>query len=197
MNCTSFHQTGSGNSLSRNANEKARFQSILERLFNAAGKQRSDYRKVIVEYLKFSTISDELISTLINSSIRRTRPDRLDVPIDILQQLGNRVYDYAYQFLIDDIKSWSHLNNGRAYEPNDDYWFILLRSVARSDADVHKRFRYANMCAGATSRGVLEGVVEALGDIGSADAYRLLEVQFINHDDPFIAELAREVCQDR
>ncbi len=183
----------SGSLLSRNVNEKARFKSILKSLFDTKGHQRAELRRVIVDYLKFSPIADQLISELITSAIKRKSDDRLDVPIDILQQLGSRIYDYAYQFLVDDIKSWNHLHSDRAYEPDDDYWYILLRSVARSDVEAMKRIGYVNMCAGATSRGVLEGVVEALGDIESPEAMSFLECEFFNHEDVFIKELAREV----
>lgn len=197
MNTINFAPTDMGTSVSSNANEKARFRTILTRLFSEQGEKRVALRKVVVEYLMFSPISDSLISELITNSIKHSRPDRLDVPIDVLGQLGDVIYDYAYQFLVDDIKSWSHLHGDRAYEPNDDYWYILLRSVARSSVETQKRIRYANMCAGATSRGVLEGVVEALGDIDTEDAYAMLKSQFFTHDDAFIADLAREVYEGR
>lgn len=195
MNVMEFDLQSLDAGIANSAGEKVRFRAILARLFAARGADRNDLRNVVIEYLSFSPISDSLITELIVSSIKHNGPDRLDVPIDILEHLGEAIYDYAYQFLVDDIKSWNHLHSGRAYEPDDDYWYILLRSVARSKIAAQKRIRYANMCAGASSRGVLEGVVEALGDIETTDALAMLKSQFFDHDDMFIRDLAREVYE--
>jgi len=173
----------------RASGENVRLQSILMKHVEAKGRERTALRDVLVEYLQFSLQATDLTHELIERCIEIPLPSRLDIAIDVLSQLERSIYDYARQFLINDIKNWSHLYSSRAYEPNDDYWYILLRSVAQADIDGKLKLQFISMCSGATSRGVLEGVVEALTDVDTPEAKRRLEV-FCDHADPFVSDLA-------
>ena len=172
--------------------ESTRFRSILQRHIAATGLLRNQLREVLVEYLRFSQKSHLLINELITCSVDTKSPDRLDVAIDVLSQLRLAIYDYAYRFLVEDIRRWSSLYPGQAYEPNDDYWYVLLRSVSQSDISEELKLQFVSMCCEAVSRGVLEGVVEALGDIDTDKSRDRLR-RFSSHRDPFIAELANEI----
>lgn len=176
--------------------ERSRFLSILRRHMRATGTERSKLRNVVIDYLRFSPNADELINSLISTCVESKITGRLDVAIDILSQLGVQILRYAWQFLVNDIKNWNGLYPNRAYEPNDDYWYILLRSVAQSDASAEERVRFVRMCGKAQSRQVLEAVVESLGDIGTPDAFAEIE-KFAISADPFIAELASELLSNQ
>ena len=99
---------------------------------------------------------------------------------------------YAKRFLIDDIKNWSHLYPGRAYEPDDDYWYILLRSAARCSASESAKLSLLSMCLGATSRGIKEAVLESLADVGTSQDAAMINV-LASDPDPFISDLAEEL----
>lgn len=171
--------------------ENARFRTIIRQHAEGHGSVRKELRLQLVEYLRYSPNSDSLIDELIRFCVSLPSPDRLDIAIDVLSQIGRTIYDYAYRFLVDDIKKWSNLYPGRAYKPNDDYWYILLRSVAQSETNDDLKLSLVSMCCEATSRGVLEAVVEALGDIGDIANPQLTKLS--RHDDKSIAELATEV----
>jgi len=175
----------------RASGENVRLKSILTRHVDAKGQERSELRNVLVEYLQYSPQSTALTHELIEHCIEIPLPSRLDVAIDILSQLQRSIYGYARQFLINDIKNWTHLYPDRAHKPNDDYWYILLRSVAQADIDDKLKLQFISMCSGATSRGVLEGVIEALADVGTPEAKRRLEV-LCDHTDPFLSDLAAD-----
>lgn len=176
----------------RASGENARLKTILMKHVYAEGQERASLRDVLVEYLQFSLQNADLTHELIGRCIEIPLPSRLDIAIDILSQLQRSIYVYAHQFLINDISNWSQLYPRRAYEPNDDYWYILLRSVAQADIEDKFKLQFILMCSKATSRGVLEGVVEALSDVGTPEAKRQLE-SFRNNEDPFLSELAAEV----
>ena len=176
--------------------ERSRFLSILRRQMLATGANRTKLRQVVVDYLRFSLNADELISSLISTCVESKISGRLDAAIDVLSHLGVQILHYAQQFLINDIKNWNGLYPNRAYEPNDDYWYILLRSVAQSDAPADERVRFVRMCAKAESREIREAVIESLGDIGTSDAFAEIK-KFVVSDDPFISELASEILSNQ
>ena len=175
--------------------EAFRFRSILARLLNANGDDRRKLRNSLVEYLRFSPRSDDLINALITDCVESNAEGRLDTAIDVLNQLGGRILRYAQEFLFTDIKCWDTRYPNRAYEPNDEYWYILLRSVGQSHAVPYDKVQFVRMCRTANSRHIVEAVLESLGDIGTTDA--IIEIKkLINHEDPFISSLAIEILEN-
>lgn len=172
--------------------EMARFRTILRRHVQSRGASRRELRNVLYEYLAFSPQTNDLMNELIMYCIDLAVPQRLDVAIDILSQLNGAIYDYAWKFLMEDINHWSNLYPDKMYKPNDDYWYILLRSVAQSNIPDDLKLRFVSMCSIDSPRGILEGVVEALGDIDTESAREELK-QFCDHQDQFVAELASEI----
>jgi hypothetical protein len=121
-------------------------------------------------------------------------PSKLDIAIDLLSELGSELVDYAMRFLTKDIHRWNQLYSDRAYEPNDDYWYILIRSVARTSVDESKQLNFLSLCENNATRGVLEGIVEALGDMETANSRTMLQ-GYCTNSDPFIAELAADILE--
>lgn len=175
--------------------EAFRFRSILARLFNAKGETRENLRKTLLEYLRFSPRSDDLINTLISECVESKVEGRFEIAIDVLSQLGSQILRYAQEFLFNDIKCWDTRYPNRAYEPNDEYWYVLLRSVGQSHAVPFDKVQFIKMCRTAESRQIVEAVLESLGDIGTTDA--VIEInKLINHEDPFISSLAKEILEN-
>ena len=176
--------------------ERSRFLSILRRHLGARGIERMKLRDVLKAYLTFSPKADQLINDLISACVEMKVPGRLDAAIDILSLLGGQILRYARDFLINDIKNWNHLYPSRSYEPNDDYWYILLRAVAQAKIPADDRIKFVCMCRTAGNRHIVEAVLEALNDIGTDEAYAEIDT-FRRYPEPFIAELASELVSNR
>lgn len=176
--------------------ETERFRSITNRYLSSSGQENERLRTAILKYLKFSPESDLLINDFISLAVDSKSEGRLDAAIDVLNQLGRTILRYANEYLINDIKMWDLRFPGRAYEPNDEYWYVLLRSVGQCGAVPQDRLSFVKMCQTAADRGIVEAVVESLGDIGTTEAFREIE-KFLSHDDQFIVGLAREILEAR
>jgi hypothetical protein len=171
------------------------FRHSVRSLLSCAGSPRAALRNVVKEALlaarePFSRI-DELLATC--TSVAST--DRLDMAVDVLAETGHLVWRYAWDFLVRDVQQWNPYSD-RAYEPNDDHWYILLRAVARCNAPDDARLRFILACSGASRRGILEGVVEALGDLEMEEAASKLREMADAHEDAFIRKLASDVLDD-
>ena len=174
--------------------EEARFRKILRDHAMASGDQRARLRKVLVEYLRFSPQSDALINGLILDCMEFASPERLDIAIDILSQLGCSLVSYTKHFLLSDVSNWNNLYTQREYEPDDDYCYVLLRSLARANVPEASKLSIILGCVEGGTRGILEAVVEALADMKTSKShYELVRlVELTKNSDPFIAELAQE-----
>lgn len=161
------------------------------RLFTVGLLERSGLRQKIVSLIERARSRERCIDELLQVCTSEGGPDGLGVAIDVLAETGGIVLNYARDYLFRDIKEW-HPVAERAYEPNDDYWYILLRAVARTNAPEDEKLRFISLCEGAATVGILEGVVEALGDLGSAAALEGLRNFTESKYDPFIQQLAKE-----
>ena len=172
--------------------EIGRFRSILKRHATCSGVERARSRKVLVEYITFSPNSRLLINELILHCISMKSPDRLDVAIDVLSEVGDAIVNYAYDYLQRDIQQWVKLYPRAKFRPNDDYWYVLLRAVGRCDGNEDKRFQILSACQDEPTRGVAESVVEGLADLGTPKALALLRNYADTNRDAFIRRLASE-----
>lgn len=171
---------------------------LARTLIRSPRKDRHLWRQVIRIVLQKARVTERptCIDRLLRVFISEGGPDGLDDAIDILATTGAIVLDYAWEYLQRDIELWNS-HSERAYRPNDDYWYVLLRAVARSNRPERDRLRLILCCASAQSRGVREGVVEALRDLDTPAAHDRLR-KFAAHDeDGFIRDIAREALEDR
>ncbi len=175
--------------------EYGRFRMIFRYYAAASGDRRRELRDELILYLRFSPQSECLINELIELAVDHHSPDRLDLAIDILSQLGDRLFEYAHSFLIRDVDRWNHVYWGRAYEPDDDYWYVLLRSVGQAEIAEATKLMFITSCLIESNRGIAEAVVEALGDIDSEAARHAL-CGLTNEQDSFIAELAQHALDE-
>jgi len=157
--------------------------------------KRSSLRGLIRDRLLAARDPNRGIDALIEICTTEGGADGLDVAIDILSRTDSLLSVYAWDYLQRDLLEWNRFSD-RAYQPNDDHWYILLRSVARARLPERERFRFISCCADATSRGIREGVVEGLRDLATPSAILRLG-RFATEDaDPFIQQIAREALAD-
>lgn len=171
------------------------FGRLVKLLLHCPSQQKGSCRDNIVRFILIAQDPDKYIDELLRLCTDDANPDRLGIAIDVLSQTGDVICDYAWSYFCRDVKAWQQWTE-RAYEPNDDYWYILLRSVARSQTDANRRLKSIRSCAGASSRGMREAVVEALGDLGTDAAHELLKSIAAHDEDPFVRSLARERLDD-
>ncbi len=177
--------------------EEQRFLLIAGQLDEAKGEKRHKLKNVVFQYLQFSPNADYLITEFISACLQMKSPDRLDFAIDVLSRTGRQIVLYAQKYLEQDIASWSKLNPNKKFQPNDDYWYVLLRSIAKCKVAKKEALQIISACQDEGSFGVGEGVVEALGDIGTVESKRLLESISKAHPVLRVKELAREVLLDQ
>lgn len=135
------------------------------------------------------------IELVLNVCLKSGLPGRLETAIDVLSQLNQALFRFVQERLYRDITEWD-LSSERAYRPSDDYWYVLLRSVAQTNVDYDKRYRLIASMRDATTRGMREALVEALGDLGGSRAERLLCEIAKTDSDPFIQRLVTEALED-
>lgn len=119
----------------------------------------------------------------------------LDAAIDVLAKTGPLVLEYSWDYLKWDVRSWTP-STERAYRPNDDYWYILLRAVGRAAVSENERFRFLTCCAHAEPRGIREAVVEGLRDLGTKAARERISRFATEDPDEFIRTIAREPFEE-
>lgn len=156
---------------------------------------RAFFRTQLIGLLSKARNPGRCIDALLRVCTTEGGPDGLDAAIDVLAKAGSLILDYAWEYLQWDIRNWVP-SSERAYQPNDDCWYILLRAVGRVAVSEKERFRFISCCAHAESRGIREGVVEGLRDLGSRAAQDRIR-QFADEDhDLFIRKIAREALDD-
>lgn len=168
---------------------------LASRLVSGGIQQRRELREAVVSILKKTRNAESCIDVFLDICTTTGGPDGLDIAIDVLSDAGDLVLIYAWDFLQRDLLNWSPASD-RAYEPNDGYWYVLLRAVARAAISEEDRLGFIACCCGAESRGIREGVVEGLRDLGTPAAnYRLRQIAE-GDSDAFIRHLAREAMDE-
>ena len=111
----------------------------------------------------------------------------------MLCQLDLSLLAFARNCLCSNIEVFS----GNAFQPDGEFWYILIRSIALSGISNELKLNFIRLCQSNNpkEREILEGVIEALVDIGCEDSASILK-GLLGHQDPFIAELAEEAISD-
>jgi hypothetical protein len=173
----------------------ALFRHTVRSLISSSANGRKSLREAVVRRLLSAREPYAGIGELLDLCSSSANPDRLDVAIDVLAATGDLVFRYAWEYVIRDVQQWGP-RSSRAYQPNDDHWYVLLRAVARCTAPEDARLRLICLCRHAAYRGIAEAVVEALGDLPSDRSCQVLHEFADRHDDPFIRRLASDVLAD-
>jgi hypothetical protein len=164
-------------------------------MVSSPAKQRAAFRAGIVALFAKARDPWRCIDEMLQVCTSEGGPDGLDAAIDVLAKTGQLILEYAWDYLHRDLRHWDPTTD-RAYRPNDDYWYVLLRAVARAAVSQKERFRFIGCCAHAESRGIREGVVEALRDLGSPAAKERLRRFAAEDGDSYIQQIAREALDD-
>jgi hypothetical protein len=195
---TVYHGYGASTYLasSQNSVSVVLFRRTVRTVFACHANLKAPWKKSIIESLTDARNSapERLIDELLFLCSTEGGPDGLDMAIDILAKTKQLVLDYAWDYLGRDPAKWMPDSIG-AKQRNDDYWYILLRAVGRTDADKKDRLRLITLFAGDESRGIRESVVEALGDLRTPEAKKALR-RLKGDADPFIRKIAGEALTD-
>lgn len=176
--------------------ERLRFLTIVEGLETQSLQKKLAIQKVVLEYLKLSPNSDGLINDFILTCLSMKSPNRLELAIDILSETKGQIVDFAGRYLDQDIARWTKLNPEKKFQPNDDYWYVLLRSIGKCGAKQEAAFRIISGCQDELTVGIGEAVVEALGDLNTPHARKLLVHISRSENSQFIRKMARDVLED-
>jgi hypothetical protein len=156
---------------------------------------RAFFRGRLIGLLGKARDPERCIDELLQVCTTEGGSDGLDAAVDVLAKVGPLILDYAWEYLQRDIRNWTP-SSERAYQPNDDYWYVLLRAVGRATVSEKERFRLISCCVHADSRGIREGVVEGLRDLGTRAAKERIR-RFAEEDkDDFIRKIAREALDE-
>ncbi len=182
--------------VTRTAPEHVAFRAKLRGMLNGNAATKNVMRDEIVKRIQSSPTPSLYITLTLSLCSQSSGRGGLYDGIDILSQLGDLMIDYSTTYSISDVMQQGKLFAGTTYRPNDDYWYIIFRSVARCSAKEDSRYQFISACKCATSIGIREGVVEALGDLASKDAQRLLQDIASEDNNAFIRNLATETLKD-
>lgn len=167
------------------------FRRVVRMLLDSPAAGDAESRETLLRIITIAQEPDYYIDELLSLCSGHASIDRLNLAIDVLSRTGELVRAYAWAYLRRDIQQ-----SERAYEPNDDYWYILLRSVARAKGDDSFKFLIIKMCSQAATRGMREAVVDALRDLATESAKALLAELAANDEDEFIRAAARDALDD-
>lgn len=168
---------------------------LIRLLLDCHGSKKAPVRELIVAYLSRVRDAEECIDELLHLCATQGGPDGLDTAIDILAKTQGLLLEYAWAYLQRDLQNW-RADSGRAYKPSDDYWYILLRAVGRTQAAPKERYRFITCCGNATSRAMREAVVLALRDLGTPAAKDRIRKFAAEDADQYVRQVAQEAVED-
>jgi hypothetical protein len=172
------------------------FQRAVHDLLRGSHRERSVRRNNVIDRLRASRDPMGYINELIDQCAMRGGSEGLDIGIDVLSQFGDLVLQYAREFWKKDVKRWGAVNDSHRHHFNDDAWYILLRSAARSDLEPRQKAQMLIYCSIEGSKSVREASVHAFGDMGGTVAARLLRQLSDSDKSPSVREAAIEVLND-
>lgn len=126
----------------------ALFRHMVRSLLSYPTYKRAKLRQAVVDQMLRAREPHAYFDELLDVCTASTTTDRLDTAIDVLSATGDHVLRYAWSYLIRDVNEWNPCSV-RAYHPNDDHWYIILRAVARCHNDEDARFRFISVCGNA------------------------------------------------
>lgn len=177
------------------SSEASRFRIVVKNYLRSPFSQRPELFEQVSKYIRFSPNYDELINefVLICTGTEEV-PDCIEAAVDVLRQFP-AICEYTWQFLIRDVQNYNSTYSERAYKPNDDYWHVLLKSVAGAEVEVSRRIQIIGACRFAASRSMKEIVIESLDEVDDETARELI-AEFTSDEDQFIADLANEILEN-
>lgn len=171
------------------------FSNQIRQLLDAPAARIPALRAEAVERLRRARDPFRYVQTMLDRCVARRSEGGLDFAIDILSQAEDLPLEYALEFCKEDSTAWGK-ENTIGYRPNDDVWFVLLRSAARARANPLECLALMHTCLAAGSRGMREAVVEGLYDLRTAEAKQLLSRIAAEDTDPLIRKLADDNLHD-
>ncbi len=172
------------------------FRRAVHDLVRSSHQERAARRENVIDRLRASSDPMAYLNELIDHCTMRGGSEGLDIGIDVLSQFGDLVLQYAREFWKQDVKRWGAEEDSHRHHFNDDAWYILLRSAARSDLEPWQKVQMLLYCSIDGPGSVREAGVQAFGDLGGAVAARLLRRLRDSDPSPSVRKAATEVLDD-
>ena len=172
------------------------FQRAVYDLVRSSHRDRAVTRHKVVSRLRASRDPMAYINELIDQCVTKGGADGLDIGIDVLSQFGDLVLRYAREFWKKDVSRWDEGNVGRRHHFNDDAWYILLRSAARSRLEQSQKTQMLRYCSTEGPPSVREAGVHAFGDMGGTFAAQFLHDLKNSEQSESVREVVVEVLDD-
>lgn len=160
--------------------ESLRFEHELARFQRAVGSERDASRSAIVRNILAADYPDEYVETILQTLILSSCPGRLDDAVDILSETPRVLPQFVSEVL----------SQPRAAEPDEDYWYVLIRALGKSSLPSSRMF------IGLLWPKSPEAGVEALGDLGDAESLRRLRAVASTDASDFIRQMAAEILEE-
>jgi hypothetical protein len=172
------------------------FRRAVHDLVRSSHQERAVRRENVIGRLRASRDPMGYINELIDHCAVWGGSEGLDIGIDVLSQFGDLVLQYAREFWKKDVERWGAEEDSHRHHFNDDAWYILLRSAARSDLEPWQKAPMLLSCSIDGPKSVREAGAHALGDMGGAVAARLLRRLRDSDHNPSVRAAATEVLDD-
>jgi hypothetical protein len=170
------------------------FRRSVQHLITSHHASRDKLRIDIQNRLKTSRDPEGYLDVLLEECVTKGGPEGLDIAIDTLTPFGSLVLSYARRFWQRDYERWE--DGSTKHHINDDVWYVLLRSAARSNLESWDKIAMLNYCATDGTASIREAAIHALGDVGGVVSARL--IRKITQRDPsrMVRETAQEILSD-
>jgi hypothetical protein len=171
------------------------FRDTLRAFLQSPMGMTSQQRAELAQRIRSAPVTAHYIHEVLRQCTARRGGFGLDNGIDLLTELGTQVLPFARDFLRRDGMRWAQKQT-IVHHDHDDFWHILLGSLARSGLPENDFIGLIEACGQAGHRGLRDAAVLALYELASPQAQIRL-AQFVELDpDPFIRNSARELLED-
>jgi hypothetical protein len=175
------------------------FRRLARNLVKSPRHDRVHPRQAVIDHLRRLRQPVRAVNQFLFECVTAGGPDGLDVAIDVLSQTGLVTFQTAREFLAKDLRVRHSTDRSRS--TSDDVWYVLLRSLCRSDADLFKKLSLTVTAATRGTTSMREAAVHAIRDLIEAnpeiaDVARGLLLPMTRDVNSAVRETAGEALQD-
>lgn len=164
-------------------------QELLDTPLDAPASRLGYFRKKIADRLQVASDPFRLVRELLNICSENRTEGGLHVGVFVLSNMGDLALKCAQKFFEEGL-------SGRPDDPTGDDWYVVLYAAASARVKIAELLSLMRECLHVEKRGVQEAVVEALSDLRTPEAKRLLIDFMFQSSDGFIRKMAFEELQE-
>ena len=157
-------------------------------------EKNKQLREELVQQIRDSAVPEAYLQAVMWKCADVHHPDTLDFSMDLLAGFSDQLEALCRGFIEADRQRWTI--QPQQSHANDDICYVLLRALGRSQVDIAAKLAVIEDCLTNGPRGVREAAVHALGDVGGAEAERLLRVFAKEDVDCLVRESAESLLSE-